>query len=453
VALLPLAGAACGAASRQLAPCRHGAPAEAAAPRRAPRPARAQDWLGLPFGARAYSRPPGRGWVQLLAPTPELWTLVLRHRTQILYIADISLVVSHLDLRPGAVVLESGTGSASLTHSLARAVAPHGRVRSFEFHELRAKEAAAELARNGLPPILASVELRNVEELGFPAEELEGAVDGVFLDLPGPWKVVPSAARCLKPDGRFCSFSPCIEQVGGPAGHRGLRARCRSQRGGRRRCCCGRCCCPPQPHTHALLPCSRPPPPECAPQVQRTCEQLDACGMTDIVTYEVLLRSYEVAEETLLIPLDADDVSAAGAAAGGGSGPGTQPAEATRPHKRARAEGGEAVAAGGPSAAAAGSEQEPSEAERAGQQQQAQQQQEQQPEQGQQQEQQQQEGEEAPAAAAPPPAAAPPAPGAGGRRRGPVPASATRAVSMVVTKPCMDARGHTGYLTFARKFV
>ncbi|KAI8463851.1 MAG: tRNA methyltransferase complex GCD14 subunit-domain-containing protein [Monoraphidium minutum] len=251
-----------------------------------------KDWVGMPYGARAHSRPPGRGWVQLLAPTAELWTLVLRHRTQILYIADISLVVSHLDLRPGCVVLESGTGSASLTHALARAVAPAGRVRSFEFHELRAREAAAELLRNGLPASLATVELRNIEERGFPDDELEGAADGVFLDLPGPWKVVASAAKCLKPNGRFCSFSPCIEQV------------------------------------------------------QRTCEQLDACGMTDIATYEVLLRNYEVTEDTLLEPLTEE------------------------------------------------------------------------------------EGQDAAAAAA-----------------------ATRPVKIVVSRPSMDARGHTGYLTFARKFL
>lgn len=33
------------------------------------------------------------------------------------------------------------------------------------------------------------------------------------IALAGPWKVVESVARCLKPDGRFCSFSPCIEQA------------------------------------------------------------------------------------------------------------------------------------------------------------------------------------------------------------------------------------------------
>ena len=48
-----------------------------------------QEWLGQPYGAKVFGRG-GRGWVTLLAPSAELWTMVLRHRTQILYIADIS---------------------------------------------------------------------------------------------------------------------------------------------------------------------------------------------------------------------------------------------------------------------------------------------------------------------------------------------------------------------------
>lgn len=42
-----------------------------------------------------------QGWVHILAPTPELWTQVLRHRTQILYAADIAMICAFLELRPG----------------------------------------------------------------------------------------------------------------------------------------------------------------------------------------------------------------------------------------------------------------------------------------------------------------------------------------------------------------
>ncbi|KAK9826086.1 hypothetical protein WJX81_000802 [Elliptochloris bilobata] len=170
-----------------------------------------KDFVGRPFGSRAYAKGSNQAYLYLLAPTPELWTQVLRHRTQILYAADIALVCAFLELRPGCTVLESGTGSASLTHALARAVAPHGHVHTFEFHELRANEAGADLRNNGLGE-LVTVRQRNVEEQGFPAE-LAGRADAVFLDLPGPWKAVTAAAACLRSDGVFCSFSPCIEQV------------------------------------------------------------------------------------------------------------------------------------------------------------------------------------------------------------------------------------------------
>ncbi|KXZ46160.1 hypothetical protein GPECTOR_46g229 [Gonium pectorale] len=196
-----------------------------------------KSWIGKSFGSKVIADMGRGGWVYLLRPTPELWTQVLRHRTQILYIADISMVVMQLDLRPGGIVLESGTGSGSLTHSLIRAVAPTGHVHTFEFHAGRTEDAAAEFKQHGLSK-LVTVTQRNIEELGFP-ETLHGAADAVFLDLPGPHKVVASAAACLRPNGRFCAFSPCIEQV------------------------------------------------------QRTAEALSASGFTDLVTYECLLREYE----------------------------------------------------------------------------------------------------------------------------------------------------------------
>jgi len=110
---------------------------------------------------------------------------------------------------------------------------PHGRVHTFEFHESRAELAAKEFDEHGLTKVV-KVHQRDVEASGFPkillsksvegedeVAEWQGASDGaedyfadaVFLDLPRPWRAIPSAAKCLKPGGVLCSFSPCIEQV------------------------------------------------------------------------------------------------------------------------------------------------------------------------------------------------------------------------------------------------
>ncbi|XVE67898.1 hypothetical protein DITRI_Ditri09bG0024900 [Diplodiscus trichospermus] len=195
------------------------------------------DWIGKPFGSKVFSNK--GGYVYLLAPTPELWTLVLSHRTQILYIADISFVIMYLELVPGCMVLESGTGSGSLTTSLARAVAPTGHVYTFDFHEQRAASAREDFEKTGIST-LVTVGVGDIQVEGFPDEFL-GLADSVFLDLPQPWLAIPSAGKMLKQDGILCSFSPCIEQV------------------------------------------------------QRSCEILRS-NFTDIRTFEILLRTYEVRE-------------------------------------------------------------------------------------------------------------------------------------------------------------
>jgi tRNA (adenine57-N1/adenine58-N1)-methyltransferase len=166
--------------------------------------------IGLPFGSKMYSHN-NRGYVYLLRPTPEIWTLVLPHRTQILYMPDIAFISSQLRVKNGTVVVESGTGSGSFTHSLARSAAPSGHVYTYEFHEERANLAAKEFTAHGMDDVV-TVTCRNVCKDGFT---VVGVADAVFLDLPAPWEAIPHAVQVFKQHayGRICTFSPCIEQV------------------------------------------------------------------------------------------------------------------------------------------------------------------------------------------------------------------------------------------------
>ncbi|XP_067938963.1 tRNA (adenine(58)-N(1))-methyltransferase catalytic subunit TRMT61A-like [Watersipora subatra] len=168
---------------------------------------RHDDILDKPFGSRIEC---ANGYIYALKPTPELWTVTLSHRTQILYSTDISVVILQLDLKPGKIVVESGTGSGSLSHAIIRTVIPDGHLYTYEFHEQRALVAKEEFTDHGFADNV-TVTHRDVIERGF---DLNDKADAVFLDLPNPQQAVAHARDALKPEGgRLCSFSPCIEQV------------------------------------------------------------------------------------------------------------------------------------------------------------------------------------------------------------------------------------------------
>ncbi|UJR23429.1 hypothetical protein I4U23_026434 [Adineta vaga] len=165
------------------------------------------DLIGKEFGSKIIC---AKGYIHALPIIPELWTLALPHRTQILYMADISLILLELDIKPGSIVIEAGTGSGSLSHSIIRSIRPTGHLHTFEFHELRSKLARNEFEEHGLSKFVTA-QHRDVLANGF---EHENIADAVFLDLPAPWDAVEHVMKVLKrTGGRLCTFSPCIEQV------------------------------------------------------------------------------------------------------------------------------------------------------------------------------------------------------------------------------------------------
>ena len=167
-------------------------------------------FISTPISSKAFDLK-NESYIRCLSPTPELCTKSLQMRTQILYRPDICMIVGTLNIKPGSIVIEAGTGSGSLSLSIIRALLPTGKLFTYEFNEARAIQAKNEFENLGLSQCVVS-EHRDVIEKGFAHEGIQYA-DAVFLDLPSPWVVIKKAYEVLKKDGIICTFSPCIEQV------------------------------------------------------------------------------------------------------------------------------------------------------------------------------------------------------------------------------------------------
>lgn len=141
--------------------------------------------------------------------TPSVFDLIhkLKRTTQIMYPKDIAYTLLRLNVRSGSRVVEAGTGSGGLTLALGRAVAPAGRVYSYEV-----RPDVLQLARRNLEALgLAEwVEFkgRDIAE-GFDEE----GVDAVFLDLRRPWLYLDAVVKALADGAFFGAIVPTVNQV------------------------------------------------------------------------------------------------------------------------------------------------------------------------------------------------------------------------------------------------
>lgn len=166
---------------------------------------RHDDLLDQPVGREVLSH---LGY-PFLVLEPSLSDLIqdIKRTTQIMYPKDIGYVLLKMNITSGRRVIEAGTGSGGLTLALARAVAPHGRVYSYEVRPDVLQLAAKNLDRVGLREFVELKE-RDIAE-GFDERD----VDALFLDVRRPWDYLAQAAVALKGSGFFGSIVPTTNQV------------------------------------------------------------------------------------------------------------------------------------------------------------------------------------------------------------------------------------------------
>jgi tRNA (adenine57-N1/adenine58-N1)-methyltransferase len=112
-----------------------------------------------------------------------------------------------MDIYPGKVVIEAGTGSGALTTALAFIVGTTGHIFSYEARPEMQKLAVKNIDRLGLSDRV-TFKLRDIID-GFD----ETNADALFLDVPNPQDYIAQVRKALKPGGFFGSILPTTNQV------------------------------------------------------------------------------------------------------------------------------------------------------------------------------------------------------------------------------------------------
>jgi tRNA (adenine57-N1/adenine58-N1)-methyltransferase len=131
----------------------------------------------------------------------------MERRAQIIVPKDAAYILLHCDIGSGSLVVEAGSGSGALTTVLAWAVAPNGKVVSYDNREEHQAVARRNIERAGLSGLVEW-------KMGDLTEGIvETGVDAFVLDIGNPWDGVDTAAKALRKGGHLATFSPTANQV------------------------------------------------------------------------------------------------------------------------------------------------------------------------------------------------------------------------------------------------
>jgi tRNA (adenine57-N1/adenine58-N1)-methyltransferase len=148
--------------------------------------------------------------LSVFRPTLEQYLTLMPRAAQIITPKDVAMIVQWADVFPGALVVEAGMGSGSLTLGLLRAVGAEGHLISFELRPEFANRGKKNVEAWD-PALLARLELR-LEDVHSALLGLRD-VDRIIFDLPDPVNALPGVDAALRVGGIVLSYLPTIRQV------------------------------------------------------------------------------------------------------------------------------------------------------------------------------------------------------------------------------------------------
>lgn len=143
----------------------------------------------------------------VLRPTHGEILTMLKRRTTVVYPKEAGRILMELGVRAGGRYGEVGSGSGGFASVLAAMVGAEGRVYSWERQPEHLEQAEKNARRAGVADRITFAQ-RDPEREGFDVEGL----DGLFVDVPTPWGLVPAAVEALAGGAPWVSLSPTVDQ-------------------------------------------------------------------------------------------------------------------------------------------------------------------------------------------------------------------------------------------------
>jgi len=149
------------------------------------------------------------GALELTILKPSIKDLLglIERKAQVMIPKDSFMIPLHLDISCGSKVIEGGVGSGAMTLVLLKAVAPEGKVISYENREDHASVARRNVAMSEFG---GCWDLR-IDDVC--KAKLDEDVDAAVIDIPNPWDAVDNVKKAIRVGGYLCCYIPNANQL------------------------------------------------------------------------------------------------------------------------------------------------------------------------------------------------------------------------------------------------